>query len=156
MQAANTVARDDTRRRAATDARVFAPPSRGACVAEGAVMTKHFLAALALAVGSLSIAACNIAPGGGSDDKKADAPSSKTAAPDFPYSSELGPACRANVEFLVGCANRNNEPDKSDLLGRAKTMQTAYLDNIKKKGRSTADVECKGLESMVRMNPRCK
>lgn len=78
------------------------------------------------------------------------------AGPAFSYDASLPPTCKANIEFLVSCAGRKTEPARADLLGRARTMQNAYAESVKKDGPSKAGARCTDLSSIVRSNPACK
>lgn len=83
------------------------------------------------------------------DDKKAD----KKKDDGFKVSAELPEYCKENVEWLKACAKRIGD---DDMMGRAKTMQEAYLKIVDEKGKSGADTQCKNLQGIVKSNAKCK
>ena len=84
-----------------------------------------------------------------SDEKKDD----KKKDDGFKVSAELPENCKENVEWLKACAKRISD---DDLMGRAKTMQEAYLKIVDEKGKSGADTQCKNLQGIVKSNAKCK
>lgn len=81
--------------------------------------------------------------------------SSPLTTPSFAYDPKLPPACRANVAFLVDCANSKSGAERADLTERARIMQKAQLDDVAKSGATKANQTCAGLSSIVRMNKAC-
>ena len=74
----------------------------------------------------------------------------------FSYDPNLPPACRANVSFLVTCAERKYGAEREDLMGRARTMQKAQMEDVAKSGAAKANGTCASLASIVRMNKACQ
>lgn len=101
------------------------------------------------------VAGCNR----GSDDAApaaTAAPAPKAEPRGFPIDPSLPPSCRSNVEWLAACGRRVPGADGADLLSRARTMQTSYLEMVKKEGAARAEARCKDLASIVRSNRRCQ
>ncbi len=91
------------------------------------------------------------------DDAEDEKPAKKkTIEGDFEVSEDLPEHCKENVEWLKACAISKGGEKGKDLIGRAKTMQTSYLDGVKEKSASAQNKGCLDLQEIVKSNPACQ